>query len=130
MATTYAAFVNALEALSLTGVRRSYTNGPPASVNVLPASWVQFPSGEEPLMAKGINWPLMRAELVVAYEAVAQGRQPDNFDGTVAMMDVVVAAIRAMTLGRRQPTYDIRVGIVSMGDVDYWAVIATVESEG
>ena len=130
MATTYASFVNALEALTLTGVRRRYTKGAPASLNVVPASWVQFPSGEEPLFAKGVNWPLMRAELVVAYEAVGQGRQPDNFDATVSMMDTVVAAVRAMTLGRRQPTYEIRLGIVSVGDVDYWAVIATVESEG
>lgn len=130
MATTYVAFVNALEALSLTGVKRSYTHGPPASINVLPASWVQFPSGEEPMVARGVNWPLMRAELVVAYEAVVQGRQPDNFDGSVAMMDTIVAAIRAMSLGRRQPTFAIRVGIVSVGDNDYWAVITTVESEG
>jgi hypothetical protein len=35
-----------------------------------------------------------------------------------------------MSLGRRQPTFAIRVGIVSVGDNDYWAVITTVESEG
>ena len=131
---TYRSFVDALEALSVDGVKKTYTQGPPRSVKTLPAQWVQLPSGAESAVHKGVparSWQTLRAELVVAYEAVAQSTQPSNFDGTVDMMDDIADAISTVTgLGHTAPRYELRMEEVGVGGHAFWAVVATVEVEG
>jgi len=133
---TYRSFVDALEALSITGVSKTFTSGPPRSLKTaqLPAQWVQMPTGAEAAVHKGAparGWQTLRAELVVAYEAVGQGTQPTNFDGTVDMMDSVATAVAAATgLGKAAQRYELRMEEVGVGGNAYWAVVASVEVEG
>jgi len=133
--TTYANFVSNLGDLSITGVTRAYDE-PPTSLSTadLPALWVQFPVGEEgPLtfQAHG-GWPTLRAQLVIAYEAVGQSTQAANFSGTVAMMDNIAKALHPAigTVVKGKLTWTIRQGIVTVAGQDYWAVITDVEGHG
>ena len=134
---TVAAFLAALGTITISGVATEYDK-PPLSLDTahLPAQWVQYPSvtDETPrTMAKhGQLWGTQTAQLVVAYEAVGQGNQDANWDGTVAMMDSVWTALAGATttLGRGRMTYNIRQAIVNVAGNDYWGVIAEVTIRG
>lgn len=134
---TIAAFVTALGTITISGVVTEYDK-PPLSLNTahLPAQWVQYPSVVDDTartMAKhGQLWGATTAQLVVAYEAVGQGTQDANWDGTIAMMDSVWTALAgaSSTLGRGRMIYSIRQGIVNVAGNDYWAVIAEVTMRG
>ena len=132
--TTFTAFVTALANLSVTGVNRKYEYVP-ASLSDMPCQWPQIPTGENPLITfEGSGgWPVMRAELVVVVEAVAQNTQPGNFAATLAMMDNLSTALRGVaagTLAKSKPTFAIRMAIVTVAQTDYWAAIATVDVNG
>ena len=134
--TTYRSFVDALEALDITGVVRRYTSGPPAGapgVGDTPAQYVRYPGGEEIAIVFGEQggWPTLRAELVLLVEPVAQSMQGRNFDLTVDMMDNLSSALRAaacMTRGKLH--WSVRMAIDTVAGTDYWAVIASVEGNG
>jgi len=135
--TTYRSFVDALEALSITGVVRRYTSGPPAGapgVGDCPFQYVRFPGGEEMPIVFGeqLGWPTLRAELVIGVEPVAQSTQPRNFDLTVDMMDAALAALRGatcITLSKLRVT-SIRMGEDLVAGTAYWAVFIGVEGHG
>jgi hypothetical protein len=138
MATTFTQFVNALEAVVVTGVNRRYGNGPPQSLNSsdLPAQWVQLPRGGDTTITFGSlgGWPTLAADFVIAVEAVGQNVTDVNFPLTVSMMDNVMSAFTsAETCGlftKSVPTYEIRQTVVQVAGIDYWAVIATVTGRG
>ena len=134
--TTYRAFVDALEALVVTGVERRYTSGPPAGstgVGDCPAQYVRLPAGNEAGIAfdgQG-GWPSLSAELVILVEPVAQNRQPDNFDNTVDMMDALTTALQgASCYTKSKLSWAIRQAIDTVAGQDYWAVVASVEGNG
>lgn len=129
--TSYATFTSGLAALSVTGVKRKFTE-PPASIGTgdLPAQWPGLPSGDEPQMTfgGGGGWPVLRADLVIAIEPVGQNTQSANYAATVAAMDNLSAALRSASIGRSNLVWSITSNVqVVVSDVTYWAVIATVE---
>lgn len=135
--TTLTSFVNALEALSVTGVTKTYSEGPPRSLNTaqLPAMWVQLPWADDRPLTFGTQggWPTLRAEIVIAYEVVAQSVQTANFTGTVTQIDNLNTAIRAAgatDFCKSGVEWEVRQDIVLVGEYQYWAVIATVEGRG
>lgn len=135
--TTYRSFVDALEALEVTGVVRRFTSGPPAGstgVADTPAQYVRYPVGEEAPIVFGeqLGWPTLRAEIVILVEPVAQSTQPRNFDLSVDMMDNLSTALREATCITKSK---LRVGSIRIGEdlvagMSYWAVFATVEGHG
>jgi hypothetical protein len=134
--TTFTSFVSALSDLSVSGVNRTYSH-PPASLEDLPAKWVQMVVGDESSLtlnedgSGGVT--LFRAQLVVAYESFAQGTQPDNWEGTLTMMDSVATALRGVsrgTLCEGRVTWVVRASQVRVGDTPYWAVVADVTGRG
>lgn len=133
--TTYADFVTDLGDLSITGVKRLYDE-PPLSLNTadLPSQWVQFPEGEENALTLGTHggWPTFTAQLIIAYEAVAQSTQPSNWSGTVVLMDTVAAVLRNAvgTVAKGKLTWIINPVIVNVAGKDYWAVSAEVTGRG
>ena len=136
MTTTYRAYVDHLEALSITGVERQYTQGPPVA-QVAPADcpfqYVRYPGGDEVPVVFGEQGglPTLRAELVVGVEPVGQNVTPENFDDTVDMMDNVTAALRSSAcLPKSHKTWTIRQAIDPVAGQEYWAVIAVVEGKG
>lgn len=134
--TTLTAFVTALGDLTVTGVSRAYDE-PPTGLNDadLPSMWVQLPQSEEAaLTLDGVGgWPVLRAQLIIAYQASAQGTQSANWSGTLAMLDALAAAFHGTapgTLGKGKISWSIRPGQVNVAGIDYWAVIADVEGNG
>lgn len=134
--TTYRSFVDALEALVITGVTRQYTKGPPVGAPATadcPAQYVRYPGGDEVPLVFGnqLGWPTLRAELVVLVEPVAQDTGPANFDKTVDMMDNVMTALRAAScFTASHIRCSTRQIIDTVAGQDYWAVLANVEGSG
>jgi hypothetical protein len=135
--TTFRAFVDALEALVVTGVKKRYTQGPPLSLNSsdLPAQYVRLPSGGDSagvFQQQGI-WRQLQAFIVIVVEAVGQSTGPTNFDDTVDLMDNLSLALEGTTCGqftKSSITWEIRQSIDTVAGNEYWAVIARVEGRG
>jgi len=134
--TSMTTFVDALEALSVTGVVKTY-EGPPRALQTanLPAMWVQIPHGEEGALTFGTHggWPTLTADLVIAYEPVAQNLQDANFKATVTQLDNVNTALRAATptgIGKSFIEWTIRQDMIMIAENYYWAVIATIIARG
>jgi hypothetical protein len=125
--TTYRTFVDSLEALSITGVNRQYTQGPPLNppgVGDCPFQYVRYPGADEIPLVFGEQggWATFRAELVIGVE---------NFDDTVDFMDAVVSALRSadcITLSKLR--WNVRQIIDTVAGQQYWAVLVTVEGSG
>lgn len=135
--TTYRQFVDRLEALVITGVTRQFETGRPDALNTddLPAQWVQFPRSSEgrPTTFEGNGgWPTMRAELVIAVEAVGQNTGMANFDAAVDMMDNITTTLRANDCGitKSKVTWALTLTIRAVAGVDYWVIIAGIEGSG
>jgi hypothetical protein len=136
MATTYRSFVDALEALDITGVNRQFTQGPPLNPPVVgdcPFQYVRYPGGSEGALVfqnQG-GWPTLRAELIVCVEPVAQNTAFENFDDTVDMMDNISTTLRATdcTLANHL-RWEIRQIIDTVAGNQYWAVQTIVEGSG
>lgn len=134
--TTYTAFVTALSGLVVTGVTRRYT-APPASVSTadLPAQYPMLPTGDErPLTFAQGGMPgnvLMRCDLVIAFEPIAQGTHTSNFSGLLTLMDNARTAIAGMTRPTDGPiTCTFRMGIVTIAGGEYWALVIGFEGAG
>jgi hypothetical protein len=133
--TTYASFVAAVAGLTITGVTRKYAY-PPQSIGTadLPASFPLIPAGgDQPIIFNqgGNLGHVMRMDFVIAYEPTAQSTSESNFSGCITMMDNATTALRAMT----RPTqgafsWTMRQGAVTIGNVEYWAVIVSLEGNG
>ena len=136
--TTLRTFVDNLEAVTITGVTRQYTQGPPAGAPGtadLPASYVRLPkSSEGPIVLSGQGgWPELSATLMILMEPVAQNLQGVNFDATVTMIDNVSTAFGAVacgTLGMAKPSWSCAQTIDSVAGIDFWAVIVDVRGRG
>ena len=134
--TTLTAFVTALGSLTVTGVLHTFS-GPPTSLNDadLPSMWVQLPmSDEAPLTLDGVGgWPVLKAQIVIAYQASAQGTQAENWAGTLAMLDALATALHNTTRGQLSKgalSWSVKPGQVTVAGVDYWAVVADVVGNG
>ena len=129
--TTFATFTSSLAALSVTGVKRKFTH-PPASVGTadLPAMYPGLPGGDSaPVVFSGNDfWPILRCDLIVVVEPVAQNTQSANYDNTITILDGLLTALRNADIGRAKLEWAINANVqIVIADVTYWAVIATVE---
>ena len=132
-AATYSQFVDAIQALTVTGVTRKYGE-PPRKFNTadLPCSFVMFPSGDNvPLsFSGGRQFKGRSADFVVVYDSTAVDADTD-FTATVTMMDNVDTALGSLSVGYSDPTWTIQSRLYrEVGDRWYWAVIATVKGTG
>ena len=134
--TTYRSFVDALEALTITGVSKQYTQGPPVgspTTDDCPAQFVRYPGSDEHAIVFGeqLGWPTLRADLVVLVEPVGQNLGGENFDATVDMMDAVAIALRgAPCITKSHLRVSMRQTIEEVAGQAYWAVVANVEGNG
>ena len=130
-------FVDNLEAVTIAGVTRLYSQGPPTSTNDpdLPAQYVKLPAMDEGPLVYGEmgGWPTLRATLVILQEAVAQNLQGVNFDATVDLIDATrtgMLAVSCGTLGKAKASFTIRQGIDTVAGVEYWALFVDVTGQG
>jgi hypothetical protein len=130
---TFRDFVDTLEAVTVTGVTRHYTQGVPASLTDadLPAKWVQFPRGTEGALVFGEHGgrQTLSCDIVIAVVSTAQSIQGENFDLTVDLMDNLMTALLAMGLCdfKSRWSSNIRQTVVQVAGFDYWAIVCTVE---
>jgi len=135
--TTAREFIDNLEAITITGIARAWTQGPPTQVNDgdLPGMFVKLPSVEEgPTVFQNQGlWPTFRATLVIIWGASAQNLQGVNFDSVVDLIDYVSTAFRSESCGnlaKSHITWSIRQGIETVAGVEYWALFVDVEAQG
>lgn len=132
-AATYAQFINAIQALTVTDVKRKWEE-PPRKFNAadLPCSFCMFPSGDNaPLSYSGPReFAAREVDFIVIYaDTAATADAP--FTDTVAMMDKVETALLTLSVGQSKPTWNIRSQLyLEAGDRRYWAVIATIRGTG
>jgi hypothetical protein len=130
---TYAQFVTAVQALTVSGVNRKYTE-PPQKFNSadLPCSFVWFPSGDnKPLtFGGGGEFKGRSLDFIVIYaETAVTADMP--FAATVAMMDAVETALNGLSVGFSEPVWNINSRLFNeTAERRYWAVIATVSGKG
>lgn len=130
---TMRTFVDGLEALSVTGVVRQHTQGPPAgatSTADLPAMFIHLPqiSGATKMtLGNQGGGGSLEAQLIILVEPVAQNIHGVNWDATVDLADALETALIAAgcaiggVLG-----WSIRVTNWAVAEVMYWAVVADV----
>jgi hypothetical protein len=136
--TTLAGFIDALEALSVTGVNKNFTNGPPRTLSTaqIPALWVELPESDDAILtfqAQG-GWPSLRATMVIAAEPVAQSLQEVNFALCVTLLDNLATALRAASPGTFCKSglkkWEMKQGFREIAGVGYWVITCTVEGAG
>ena len=132
-AATYTQFVDAVQALSVTGVSRKYEE-PPRKFNTAdtPCSFVWFPSGDNaPLTFEGGRQFRKRAlDLIVVYASTALTADAP-FTSTITMMDNVETALGGLSVGQSDPAWTITSRLYQeTTDRRYWAVIATITGTG
>ena len=130
---TYTQFVDAVQALSVSGVSRKYEE-PPRKFNTadMPCSFVWFPSGDNsPLMFEGgREFRRRAADLIVVY-ASTEVTADAPFTDTIAMMDNVETALLTLSVGQSKPTWTMRSQLYrETADRRYWAVVATIRGTG
>ena len=135
--TTYRSFVDALEALSITGVNRQYTQGPPIAQPGdadIPAQYARYPGTDEEfpiVFGEQGGWLDLHAELVVLVKAVGLNTAFENFDDTVDMMDNVATALRGSTCTTKSKVrWSLSQIIDTVAGQQYWAVLARVRGYG
>lgn len=132
--TTYVTFINELEALTVTGVTRKFTQGQPNTLNTadLPAQWVDLPRGESvPATCAGDMTRTLTADLLIALEPVGQNQKPTNFDAVVVMLDSIHTALDAAAFGTMSiPGWNSKLVILTVNTIDYWSVQTEVSALG
>jgi hypothetical protein len=131
---TFREFVDVLEAVTVTGVTRLETRGPPEALStaMLPVKWVMLPRATEGALVLGEHGgqQTMSCDIYIAVVPTVQNLQGANYDNTVDLMDNLMTALRAMGLCtiRSRWTADIRQTVVSVGQTEYWAIVCTISN--
>lgn len=135
--TTNAAFVTAMQGLSVTGVAAaSQYNQPPNAVNTadLPVSFPMMPSGErgELITSCANDAKVRRMGFVILMEATGQSTQPVKYAALAAQMDNLETALDGLTipgggtLGNFIEYTIETTGDFLLGDSAFWAIVAEV----
>lgn len=133
---TNAAFIAAIQALSVTGVTRTYTE-PPTSLNTadLPSAFPLMPSGalgEKSLSCFDTN-KTRTMGYVVCIEPVGQDTQASNYGKLAAVMDNMETAFDALEKSQGGTLanfieYEMAAEIFEVSGKAYWAIVATVSA--
>lgn len=134
---TYTAFSNGVANLTVTGVKRKYTNIPNTLAAAdLPAQFVRLPeSSEGPLTADGEGgWPNRTVELVIVASPLGLSRQPTNHALVLTLIDALTTTLRAVaatnTISQSKLSWEIRGQIDLIGETEYWLIVAPITGNG
>lgn len=131
-ATTLTAFVAALRAVSVPGIRR-FLPAPPASITTadMPALWLHAAQvKQEPSTRGAATWPALSAELWLIVAPVPQAKSVTAIDVGAELVDVAVGVFLAAPLAKGRPTVTARLTVLGLGDKTYWGAILSVEASG
>lgn len=131
--TSYATFTAAVAALSITGVRRTYTE-PPRIINLtdMPCQFPRLPQGEHTPITSGSGggWPALRCELVILTDSILTENQEVSWDDTITLMDAAATALRSASLASGPVVWTLRPEIMQHQGTYYHAIIADIRSTG
>lgn len=133
---TNAAFVAALQGITVTGVTRHFDQ-PPASIGKadLPAAFPYMPNGgigERSVSCRALD-KVRAMRFVICLAPVGTGTQSQNYGALAAAMDNLETALDALEVAGGGTLanfieYDIAAEIVEVGGNDYWGVVAEVRA--
>lgn len=133
---TNAAFLAAIQGLTITGVTRHYDE-PPRSLHTadLPAAFPLMPSGalgEKSLSCYDTN-KTRSIGFVVAIEPTGQDTQAANYGKLAAVMDNMETAFDGLEKSQGGTLanfieYEMAAEIFPVAGNDYWAIVATVQA--
>lgn len=137
MTQTVTAFYASLTGLVVTGVTRRYTNEPNGiSTADMPAQWVRLPGaglGIDSSYASASNATSKErnAELVIAVEAGGQETPGAATTALLTMIDNLETALDGLDASLSgYLNYSIDAAAVTVGQVPYWALVASVTTRG
>lgn len=131
---TNAAFLAAIQALSVTGVTRHYDE-PPANIHTadLPAFFPLMPGGAlgERIVSCYASNKQRTIQAAIVIEPAGQGTQAQNYGRLAALMDNLETALAGMEKSQGGSLanfvdYDISAEILPVAGVEHWAIVATV----
>ncbi len=126
--TTNAAWLAAIQAMTVTGVTRRYTY-PPTSLATsdLPASWPNaFDIGRVSNVSTCVDLNKTRTcTYQIAIEPPPQNTQSANYEAAIALLDNLETALDALTI-MEYVDYQIALSIITVGGQDYWGLEATL----
>jgi len=129
---TFREFVDTLEAVTVTGVERHFTQGPPTDLStaMLPAKWImnlQDTEGPVVFGEQGGMQSSISADIYIAVGPTVQNTQGANFDNAVDLMDNLKTALRAEGLCsyKSKLTFNTRLTVMAVAGIDYWMIICT-----
>lgn len=126
--TTNAAWLDGIQAMTVTGVKRKY-DYPPTSLSTadLPASWpLLFDVNKQVVIGCNDLNKTRTCSFYIALEPIAQNRQAVNYEATITMLDNLETAIDALTV---MEFVDYRITapfIINVAGVEYWGVEANL----
>lgn len=124
-----AAFLAAIQAMTVTGVDRHY-DFPPASVD-LSAGECAFPTmpgaDQGELVSTCINMSKSRGVgYVIIIDATGQGTPEQNYAKIASLMDNLETALDGLTVANFIDYTISTTGNYPIGDSDYWAIVADI----
>ncbi len=126
--TTNAQWLAGIQAMSVTGVTKTYTY-PPTSLNTadLPAAWPhQFDMSLGNIISSCSDLNKARTcNYFIALEPTPQSTQSANYEAMIAMVDNLETAIQALTV-MEFVTFTIRSVIVTIAGGEYWGLEAVL----
>jgi len=135
MAATNAAFVAALQAMTVTGVTRHYDEPPGAlSTADLPAAFPMMPQAQlgQTVLSCLANNKTRGMQYAIALEAAGQGTISQNYALIAAMMDNLETALDGLATHSGGTLalwidYNIATGtVVDIAGTEYWGVVAEI----
>jgi hypothetical protein len=133
---TNAAFLTAVQGLTVTGVTRHYDE-PPRQIHTaeLPVAFPMMPAGGlgEKLLSCFDTNKTRRIQFVVCLEAVGQGTQPQNYGLLAAAMDNLETALDGLEKSQGGTLanfieYEISAEIFEVAGNTYWAIVADLSA--
>ena len=129
---TFREFVDTLEAVTVTGVERHFTQGPPTDLStaMLPAKWImnlQDTEGPVVFGEQGGRQSSISADIYIAVGPTVQNTQGANFDNAVDLMDNLKTALRAEGLCsyKSKLTFNTRLTVMAVAGIYYCMIICT-----
>jgi len=126
-----AAFLAAIQAMTVTGVARHYDE-PPASIDIS-AGYCAFPTMPDGARGEQVSTCITQSKTrsigyVVIIEATGQDTTPKNYDKLATVMDNLETAIDGLAPATVNfVEYEISTtGNYPVGGSEYWAVVATI----
>jgi len=125
---TNAAFRDALQSMTVTGVTTHY-DYPPESLGELPAAFCSMPTATlGDYLVSCTNEDKTRSMIyVICVEASAQDTNLTNYEALATLMDNLETALdTALATLANFYTYEMTTGAYAVSGIEYWAIVTTI----